>query len=50
MMTASGDPNSQLVISKCLQSDGDPFASTLGGEVKLPDDVERIYEIFEATT
>lgn len=49
MMTASGDPASQQMIGELLQPAGGRFASTLGGNVELPENVERIYEMFEAT-
>ncbi|KAK4690416.1 hypothetical protein P7C71_g6368, partial [Lecanoromycetidae sp. Uapishka_2] len=50
MMTASGDSTSQQTISQLLQPAGGRFASTLGGNINLPENVERIYEMFEATT
>lgn len=46
-LTASGDPKSQQTIASLLQPNGGEFASTLGGEVPLPDNVERIFESFE---
>lgn len=49
VMTASGDPTSQKVIGNLLQPAGGKFASTLGGEIDLPSNVERVYLSFEAT-
>ena len=50
MMTSSGDPASQQAIGRLLQPDGGKFASTLGGQVELPENVERIYESYESAT
>jgi hypothetical protein len=49
-MTASGDGPSQLALAEILQPEGGKFASTLGGAVSLPSNVERIYEFFAQAT
>jgi NADPH:quinone reductase-like Zn-dependent oxidoreductase len=46
MYTTSGDATSQQTLAALLQPGGGKFASTLGGDVKLPENVERIYEFF----
>ena len=48
LMTASGDPASQQVLAKLLQPNGGRFISVRAGEVELPKNVERIYNMFEA--
>lgn len=50
MYTTSGDPASQQALSTLLQPDGGKFASTMGGDVELPKNVERIYEFFGNVT
>ncbi|KAI9862470.1 MAG: hypothetical protein M1813_004321 [Trichoglossum hirsutum] len=49
-MTTSGDGASQLALAEILQPEGGKFASTLGGAVDLPSNVERIYEFFAQAT
>lgn len=50
MYTTSGDVSSQQALATLLQPEGGKFASTLGGDVKLPQNVERIYEFFGNVT
>ena len=50
LMTASGDPVSQQVLSNLLQPAGGRFISTRAGEVELPSNVERVYNTFELAT
>lgn len=50
MYTTSGDATSQQALATLLQPDGGRFASTLGGDVKLPQNVERVYEFFGNVT
>jgi hypothetical protein len=50
MYTTSGDDVSQQALASLLQPGGGRFASTLGGDVKLPENVERIYEFFGIVT
>ncbi|KAI9767219.1 MAG: hypothetical protein M1840_005819 [Geoglossum simile] len=49
-MTASGDGPSQLALAEVLQPEGGKFASTLGGAVSFPSNVERVYEFFAQAT
>jgi NADPH:quinone reductase-like Zn-dependent oxidoreductase len=46
MYTTSGDIASQKTLADLLGPEGGKFASTLGGEVDLPKNVERVYEFF----
>ena len=48
LMTASGDPVSQQVLASLLQPNGGRFISVRAGEVDLPKNVDRIYNMFEA--
>ena len=48
LMTASGDPASQQVLASLLQPNGGRFITVRAGEVELPKNVERIYNMFEA--
>nr|ANM86638.1 putative alcohol dehydrogenase [Cladonia uncialis subsp. uncialis]AUW30841.1 putative alcohol dehydrogenase [Cladonia uncialis subsp. uncialis] len=48
LMTASGDPTSQQVLASLLQPNGGRFISVRAGEVELPKNVDRIYNMFEA--
>jgi NADPH:quinone reductase-like Zn-dependent oxidoreductase len=50
MYTTSGDAVSQQALATLLQPRGGKFASTLGGNVELPENVERIYEFFGNVT
>ena len=50
MYTTSGDPASQKALASLLGPDSGKFASTLGGDVDLPQNVERIYEFFGNVT
>lgn len=50
MYTTSGDAISQQALATLLQPEGGKFASTLGGAVKLPENVERVYEFFGNVT
>jgi len=50
MYTTSGDPTSQQALASLLQPEGGKFASTLGGDVELPSNVERVYEFFGNVT
>jgi NADPH:quinone reductase-like Zn-dependent oxidoreductase len=50
MYTTSGDAVSQQALATLLQPEGGKFASTLGGDVKLPENVERVYEFFGNVT
>jgi NADPH:quinone reductase-like Zn-dependent oxidoreductase len=50
MYTTSGDAISQQALATLLQPEGGKFASTLGGDVELPQNVERIYEFFGNVT
>ena len=50
MYTTSGDPASQKALADLLGPDGGKFASTLGGDVDLPKNVERVYEFFGNVT
>lgn len=50
MYTTSGDATSQQALATLLQPGGGKFASTLGGDVKLPENVERVYEFFGNVT
>lgn len=50
MYTTSGDSASQQALATLLQPEGGKFASTLGGDVKLPENVERVYEFFGNVT
>ncbi|ORY13420.1 oxidoreductase domain-containing protein [Clohesyomyces aquaticus] len=43
LFTASGDLTSQKTLVSLLGSEGGRFASVLGGDVKLPSNVERVY-------
>jgi len=50
MYTTSGDVASQKALANLLGSAGGKFASTLGGDVELPGNVERVYEFFGNVT
>lgn len=50
MYSTSGDPASQQALASLLQPSGGKFASTMGGNVELPANVERIYEFFGNVT
>lgn len=50
MFTTSGDVTSQEALAALLQPKGGKFASTLGGNVKIPENVERVYEFFGNVT
>lgn len=50
LYSTSGDPASQQALATLLQPSGGTFASTMGGEVQLPENVERIYEFFGNVT
>jgi len=50
MYTTSGDLVSQKALGLLLQPHGGKFASTLGGQVELPSNVERVYEFFGNVT
>lgn len=49
LITANGDTMSQRALSSLLQPDGGRFASVLGGDVELADNVERVYAPFSLT-
>lgn len=50
MYTTSGDAASQKALASLLGPEGGKFASTLGGDVELPKNVERVYEFFGNVT
>jgi hypothetical protein len=50
LYSTSGDPASQQALATLLQPHGGKFASTMGGDVQLPENVERIYEFFGNVT
>ena len=50
MYTTSGDSASQQALASLLGPEGGKFASTLGGDVELPKNVERVYEFFGNVT
>lgn len=50
LYSTSGDPASQQALAALLQPAGGKFASTMGGDVELPSNVERIYEFFGNVT
>jgi NADPH:quinone reductase-like Zn-dependent oxidoreductase len=50
MYTTSGDAASQKALASLLETNGGKFASTLGGDVELPGNVERVYEFFGNVT
>ncbi|KAF2815753.1 GroES-like protein [Mytilinidion resinicola] len=43
LFTGSGDPASQKALAALLQPAGGSFASVLGGDVELPENVTRVY-------